>query len=526
MKVKARSRWCGFWRYSNPTSESVLLQSSMHLPHNPRTRATATHQTMRQYLTLLPLVFAATNAIPCRAFLCSASIGATRRRRRSVASASSYGNTTPTATPLFTTELPDQFDNTNNVTPSSTAQSTVHQQCDQDRRPSQRRISRVECFARLPIWPVWQGVFLFIASRLFGQKVAAKWEDEIGGRVCPNFFEPISTDPFVLLVHHRHAFQNWDGIRHIQRTFFPEGFPSHPHRGFITVTYCLKGGMIHRDSLGIKQSYGAEERHHGKHVQWLTAGAGIQHEEMWDVSEPDKQDEGKWLWTSSQELYQIWLNLPAAYKMTSPEARLLEAYFLDPNKPSSINPSPPMSTPIITSDDRCTITTIVCGEYCGIRAPVECPTNAAIMRVQFNSSNNENNRKEAVKRTSSSAATTWRHTLPSAHETAIVYVRKGSVRIDGVEIPPLHTVFLSPVGDELTIEASGKIAIEEAEILLLSGEPIRESIATQGSMVMNTPQEVQGAYMDYQRGKMGMPWDHKLTDDEWREHVKRNPSAY
>ncbi len=336
--------------------------------------------------------------------------------------------------------------------------------------------------------------------------MAAKWEDEFGGRVCPNFFEPISTDPFVLLVHHRHAFQNWDGIRYIQQTFFPEGFPSHPHRGFITVTYCLKGGMIHRDSLGIKQSYGAEERHHGKHVQWLTAGAGIQHEEMWDVSEPDKQDEGKWLWTSSQELYQIWLNLPAAYKMTSPEARLLEAYSLD-------------------SDDGCTTTTVVCGEYGGMRAPVECPTNAAIMRVQFNSSNNENTRKEAVKKTSSSAAT-WRHTLPSAHETAIVYVRKGTVRIDGVEIPPLHTVFLSPDGDELTIEASGNNATEEAEILLLSGEPIREPIATQGSMVMNTPREVQGAYMDYQRGKMGMPWDHKLTDNEWREHVKQNPSAY
>jgi redox-sensitive bicupin YhaK (pirin superfamily) len=140
--------------------------------------------------------------------------------------------------------------------------------------------------------------------------------------------------------------------------------------------------------------------------------------------------------------------------------------------------------------------------------------------VQFN------NRKKAVDNKVSSSGTTWTHTIPSAHETAIVYVRKGSVRIDGTQIEPQHTVFLSPDGDELTIEAVGNSAHEEVEILLLSGEPLLEPISTQGSMVMNTPQEVQMAYMDYQRGYMGLPWDHKLTDDEWKEHVRRNPSAY
>lgn len=199
--------------------------------------------------------------------------------------------------------------------------------------------------------------------------------------------------------------------------------------------------------------------------------------------------------------------------MTSPEARLLEAHIQYPSSSSSVNP-PPLSTPIITSDDGRTTTTIVCGEHDGIQAPVECPTNAAIIRVQFNRSNADRCRK------------TWRHTLPSAHETAIVYVRKGAVSINGVRVPPQHTVFLSPDGDDLIIETSENDALEEAEVLLLSGEPLREPIATQGSMVMNTPQEVQRAYMDYQRGNMGMPWDHKLTDDEWREHVTRNPSAY
>ena len=66
----------------------------------------------------------------------------------------------------------------------------------------------------------------------------------------------------------------------------------------------------------------------------------------------------------------------------------------------------------------------------------------------------------------------------------------------------------------------------KADVLLLSGEQIKEPIASQGSMVMNTQGEIQKAYMDYQRGFMGMPWDHKLSDDEWREHVEQNPSLY
>ncbi|KAL9188644.1 hypothetical protein ACHAXT_007022 [Thalassiosira profunda] len=369
-------------------------------------------------------------------------------------------------------------------------------------RPSQRRVARVEKFARLPVWPVWQGVILFFASRVFGQEVAAEWEDAIGGRVCPNFFTATETSPFVLLVHHRHAFMNWDPVTYIQRTFFPEGFPAHPHRGFITVTHILQGGFFHRDSLGIKQSYGAEERHEGNHVQWLTTGAGIQHEEMWDVSEPDAKDKGKWLWTSSQELYQIWLNVPAAHKMAKPDAKLLKMHNVEYGG-SSI---PVDTTPIIKSDDGSTITTVVCGSHDGIAAPVECPTDAAIIRIQF----------------IGKGPSTWTHALPVAHETAILYVKKGAVEIDGERIPPHHTVYLSPDGEQLAIHSNEG----EADLLLLSGAPLREPIASQGSMVMNTNAEIQKAYMDYQRGFMGLPWDHTLTDEEWREHVRQNPSMY
>lgn len=93
----------------------------------------------------------------------------------------------------------DQIDYGNNtvVRSSSPIRSTT--------QPSQRRIANVEKFARLPVWPVWQGVFLFFASKFFSPEVVADFEETIGGRVCPNFFEPTSTTPFVLLVHHRHG---------------------------------------------------------------------------------------------------------------------------------------------------------------------------------------------------------------------------------------------------------------------------------------------------------------------------------
>lgn len=107
-------------------------------------------------------------------------------------------------------------------------------------------------------------------------------------------------DPFVLLVHHRHRFSAWDPVRLIFRLLLPEGFPAHvragaryprldltrpparipalpqPHRGFETVTMTMHGGLVHRDSLGVKQKYGDGD------VQWLTAGRGVLHEEMCD----------------------------------------------------------------------------------------------------------------------------------------------------------------------------------------------------------------------------------------------------
>ena len=99
-------------------------------------------------------------------------------------------------------------------------------------------------------------------------------------------------------MHHRHGFDFWDPIRPIFRAVLPEGFPAHPHIGFETVTMTMRGGLSHRDSTGVKQCYSDGD------VQWLTAGRGVLHEEMWWWRDQDSLQRGEC------ELYQLWLNLP------------------------------------------------------------------------------------------------------------------------------------------------------------------------------------------------------------------------
>lgn len=365
------------------------------------------------------------------------------------------------------------------------------------------RMNKIDKFARLPVWPVLNGVFIFFLSKVFGNEIASKVEDSIGGRVCPNFFNPPeSTSPFIMLVHHVHAFSLLDPVRYIQRTFFPEGFPAHPHRGFITVTYCMSGGMVHRDSLGVKQTYGAEPRHNGKHTQWLTAGAGILHEEMWDVSSN---------LSDRQELYQLWLNLPAKYKMCNPSVHLLGGE---------------EETPTVTESSTETGTTetiVICGEHNGKQArfsqggEVENTfiPNVTILHVKMR------------------AGSTFTHEFPPSHDNLIIYIRKGSVMIKDTEIKTHHIAYLSPPISYNNDSGNSYISIktapdgDEADFLFLSGESLKEPVSAQGSMVMNYPDEINVAYNDWQNFKMGArSWDHKISDEEWIELTKQFPSQY
>lgn len=121
-----------------------------------------------------------------------------------------------------------------------------------------------------------------------------------------------------------------------------------------------------------------------------------------------------------------------------------------------------------------------------------------------------------------SKESSWKHNIPSTHETAIIYVKKGSIQIGNNRIPPHYTCYLTSQGDELSIRSLDG----EADVLLLTGEPLREPIASQGSMVMNSNSEIQQAHLDFQMGKMGLPWSEKLSDEEWQQHVQNNPSMY
>ena len=340
---------------------------------------------------------------------------------------------------------------------------------------SPRKIRRVEKFARLPVWPAWNGVFIWLVGKVLGYDAAARLENTITGRVCPNFYDYRETSPYIMLVHHCHSFSALDPLRYFQRTFFPEGFPAHPHRGFVTVTYILHGGFVHRDSQGVKQAYGAEARHKGKHTQWLVTGRGMLHEEMFDI-------EGL---TSRQELFQIWLNVPAKYKLAEPRSFLLGG---------------DEETPVV--DDGTSKTLILAGSYQGRTAVAPALTDLVLFHVTLQ------------------PGATWTYNLPASHETAFLYVRQGSLSTnDDKLIAVHHTAYFETAGDGVEVTADGT---QGADFMFLAGAPIREPCVASGSMVMTSNREIEQAYADYQRGMMGQPWDHKLSDAEWAVHVKRN----
>mmetsp|Transcript_18739 Transcript_18739/g.28465 ORF Transcript_18739/g.28465 Transcript_18739/m.28465 type:complete len:451 (-) Transcript_18739:89-1441(-) len=369
-----------------------------------------------------------------------------------------------------------------------------------------RKLASIQKYARLPVWPAWNGAALFILSKLgLSPRTVAKLEDFFGGRVCPNFFNEASpgsasmtTSPFIMLVHHMHSFTSFDPLRYFQqKVILPEGFPSHPHRGFITLTYCLRGGMVHRDSMGLKQLYGAEIRHGGNIAQWLVAGAGMLHEEMWDVNH---KEDGI---ASKQELFQIWINLPSEWKMTSPTVNLLNT------SEESINDDVSLPIPIVKNEGVETI--VLVGEYNLQKSEVDTKSPMSILHVRMEPG----------------TSWSWRD-LPKSYKTGIIYMRQGSASVPTEtstmqEIPTHHTATLTPYGEHLNLHAHSE---DGADFMLLIGAPLYEPVEARGSMVMNSLEEIEMAYNDYGRGKMGLPWDQNFEDGEWLEHVRQHPNIY
>jgi quercetin 2,3-dioxygenase len=294
-------------------------------------------------------------------------------------------------------------------------------------------------------------------------------------------------DPFLFCVHHddryprgnEHMgpaaslegrnigqdFEGKDGYRMYHGSVVP-GFPRHPHRGFETVTVVRRGLLDHSDSLGAGARYG------GGDVQWLTAGNGIQHAEMFPLLRRDREN--------PVELFQIWLNLPSRSKRVEP-------YFSMFWKES---------IPVRRTRDpagRSTQVTIVAGAYQSVAAPAPPPNSWAAAADS----------DVAIWTIKMEANARW--SLPAARSgsnRSLYFFGGTALSVAGRNISPRHQVELQPDVDVI-LEAGST----ETELLLLQGRPIGERIARHGPFVMNTETEIRQAYSDYRRTQFGgWPW--------------------
>lgn len=294
-------------------------------------------------------------------------------------------------------------------------------------------------------------------------------------------------DPFLFCVHHHDDypqgtssmapaaslegrnlgsdFAGKDGWRMYHGSEVP-GFPRHPHRGFETVTVARRGYIDHSDSLGATARYGQGD------VQWMTAGAGVVHAEMFPlVNEAER---------NPLELFQIWLNLPQADKFTPPHFSMLWNHTIPQH---DVEDGAGRKTHLIQ----------VAGTYRGITAPNPPPHSWA-------------------SRPDSDVAI-WSITIPargtfelpqvgSSTNRTLYFFRGNTLSIDDQTYNQGTGLRLTPgVG---TVVVNGPT---EAELLLLQAKPIGEPVVQRGPFVMNTPQEIAQAYKDFRATEFGgWPW--------------------
>ena len=294
-------------------------------------------------------------------------------------------------------------------------------------------------------------------------------------------------DPFLFCVHHLDTyprgderfgpaapldgrqigmdFAGKDGWRMYHGDVVP-GFPAHPHRGFETITLARRGYIDHSDSLGAAARFG-----HGD-CQWMTAGRGIVHSEMFPLLRRDRPN--------PTELFQIWLNLPAANKMVAPHFKMLW--------------SEGIPTPTVRDDrGRAVHAAIVAGALHDHRGPAPPPdswasrpdADVAIWPLRFE--------PDASFRLPAAAS--------GLNRTLYFFVGE-RLTVDGQVVP-------SRTGVRLRSDAAAELRVgsTETEVLLLQGRPLDEPVAHYGPFVMNTRAEIEQAIADYQQSRFGgWPW--------------------
>ncbi|WP_036154091.1 pirin family protein [Maribacter forsetii] len=275
-------------------------------------------------------------------------------------------------------------------------------------------------------------------------------------------------------------FQIKDGYRMYHGSTVP-GFPAHPHRGFETITVVNKGFCDHSDSLGAAGRFGEGD------VQWMTAGSGVQHSEMFPLIHTDKEN--------TLELFQIWLNLPAKNKFADPHFKMLWHEDI----------------PVLKLEQS--TVKIIAGRFGSVQALEPAPDSWA--------SETEND----VAIWNIKIETDGSITLPKANKgtTRTIYIYEGeTIEVLGESIPPNYGIEVEATSETI-IKAIGR----EASILVLQGKPINEPVAKYGPFVMNTDQELQKAMDEFRTTQFGgWPWRHPdQTHEVDRERFAKYPDG-
>lgn len=307
------------------------------------------------------------------------------------------------------------------------------------------------------------------------------------GIIKPLGFQWETADPFLFCVHHEDAFPKGnkdmgpavpltgrplgndfiikDGFRMYHGKKVP-GFPGHPHRGFETITVVRKGLVDHADSVGAAGRYGNGD------VQWMTAGKGVQHSEMFPCLHEDRENH--------LELFQIWLNLPRKSKMVEPHFKMFWKEKLGKYQSADAN-------------GKKTEVEVIAGKLGQIQAPAPPPNSWAA----------DPKNEVAVWNIRLEAGAEWILPPASAGINRTLYFYQGEgIEVAGVKVPRYHSAEVQ-ADQSLRIQNGNHVS----KILLLQGRPINEPVIQYGPFVMNSKEEIQQAFNDFHRTQFGgWPW--------------------
>ncbi len=254
--------------------------------------------------------------------------------------------------------------------------------------------------------------------------------------------EMVRMNPFVML--------DYNSKYYFPPSDKPGGVGVHPHRGFETVTIAYKGRIAHHDSRGGGGVIGEGD------VQWMTAASGVlhkeYHEEEWSKHGGDFH------------VVQLWVNLPAKYKMSDPKYQAISNNMMGKSE----------------LPDNGGVIEVISGSYKGTMGPAKTfsPVNL------FNARIRKHGKAE--------------FTMPSNFNTALLVI-EGNITVNEKEtVPADNFVLFRNDGEDFTLTAA-----EDSTVLIMSGEPINEPIAAHGPFVMNTRQEIIQAFNDFNEGKFG-----------------------